>query len=70
MTIHNADAEGSFEDEPVFTHQACGFPIEEDEDGRWQHVSPADGVFCDLLFSGGSMLDNLMDEDDTGDPRA
>jgi len=49
-------------EDAVFVHKQCGFPIYAGEDGNWHHVEPSDGVFCDLLFSGGSMLDALLEE--------
>jgi hypothetical protein len=49
-------------EEPV-VHEKCGFPVVPSEDGNWHHVDPADDVFCDLLFSGGSMLDKLLDQE-------
>lgn len=49
-------------DVPV--HRACGFPVARGRDGGWVHAEAADAVFCDLLFSGGSMLDALIREED------
>jgi hypothetical protein len=43
-------------------HGACGFPVRLTLNS-WQHAEAADAVFCNLLFSGGSMLDTLMDEE-------
>lgn len=42
----------------------CDFPAVRDASGRWVHAEAADAVFCDLLFSGGSMLDSLLDQED------
>lgn len=50
--------------EAVVVHERCGFPVVPDEGGNWHHVNPLDDVFCDLLFSGGSMLDALLEGDD------
>jgi hypothetical protein len=35
----------------------------QDEQGSWHHAEPADGFICDLLFSGGSMLDALLGQE-------
>lgn len=47
----------------VTVHRACGFPVYQDQDGEWRHAQDADDVVCALLFSGGSMLDRLAEEE-------
>lgn len=46
----------------VVVHGKCGFLVVPGEDGNWHHVNPLDDTYCDLLFSGGSMLDALLEE--------
>lgn len=49
-------------DKPV-VHEKCGFPVIPDEGGNWHHADPLDDTYCELLFSGGSMLDALLDQE-------
>lgn len=58
MTPGAGDGDGA-----VVVHGKCGFPVVPGEDGNWHHASPLDDTYCDLLFSGGSMLDALLDQE-------
>jgi hypothetical protein len=42
----------------------CGFPAGPDGQGGTRHVNGADAVICEILFSGGSLLDSLLDQED------